>query len=505
MHSSQPEPILNFTHGALRLNETRASRNDPGTQSLPQVDMQTIFKTQSITKAFTTLGVFVVQCQSGNTNFNMNSRLADYLPSFRLPDIDWENGGSEITFDMLSTHSSGLPREGYSTNFSLSNPDSVGATSGSFLGRIWSQPTPDSITAYLAQRGLSWQPGQRPSYSNVGFALLGFAVASFASTSSASTISWTDWTTTHLLAPLNLTGSYIGAAPPSLRSRLSIPADAAGFDIAPGAGYDPAAGLCASTADLAAFLHHVLLKRTPALITPAQRNMWLTPRFLLGDGLQGVGQGWEIDYLPTAATGPLHEEIYGKTGDGSGSHASISVLPALGYGVVALESQSTDTNYTGASAYPSTLALTIHAALAPAFRQGFAQMLRERFEGTYGTGDSSAQLGIDATGNLRLYNMTWKGASALRLIDALSWMPGASSGPEYFDNDQGVVLHPSWAVGKEGVWHMAVDPGGVCDWESFTGYVDENDVALDEVRLIWENGDARLSYDALGANYTKTG
>lgn len=92
-------------------------------------------------------------------SFNLDTPVRLALPNFGLPETDWDNGGSEITLAMLGTHSSGLPREGYSTDLNLVNGLSKATLDN--IGADWTGVSPEGILNFLSTRNLMFAPGQR--------------------------------------------------------------------------------------------------------------------------------------------------------------------------------------------------------------------------------------------------------------------------------------------------------------------------------------------------------
>lgn len=97
----------------------------------------------------------------------LDTRARDALPEFDLAPTDWENGGSEITLSMLGTHSSGLPREGYATNFDFVSGQSK--ANAQTIGNEWTSTDPSEVIASVKEKPLLFAPGQRVAcqYSSV--------------------------------------------------------------------------------------------------------------------------------------------------------------------------------------------------------------------------------------------------------------------------------------------------------------------------------------------------
>jgi CubicO group peptidase (beta-lactamase class C family) len=117
VHASTPGTAFTFNNGKLKMNETDAdgTRDDP-------VTSDSIFRLMSVSKNIAMSSALVVsnlQNQTGHPRLGLDTHLRMVLPSFSLPERDWNDGGSEITLGMLASHTSGVPREIYSTGFNM--------------------------------------------------------------------------------------------------------------------------------------------------------------------------------------------------------------------------------------------------------------------------------------------------------------------------------------------------------------------------------------------------
>ena len=81
------------------------------------------------------------------------------LPSFALQPQDWADGGRDITLRMLASHTAGIPRESYSTNFDmllgLSNADVK------TIGASWAGQSAELRSEGIAKKGVMFKPGER--------------------------------------------------------------------------------------------------------------------------------------------------------------------------------------------------------------------------------------------------------------------------------------------------------------------------------------------------------
>lgn len=490
------------------------------------ITSDSIFRLASVSKnlaAFSALTMQNVSRAMAATDPNVQPLSLDapvrtVLPSFKLPEEDWLNGGSEITISMLGTHSSGLTREGYSTtNFNMVL--AKGRADAAYIGSEWASVTPDDVVQYLSGRNLMFAPGQRAAYSNAGFAVLGAAVASYRSSLMGTNESWAEYVQNDIFGPLGMSRSFFGPVAPALADQVAVPGVNNWVDLVVD-GYNPAGGMWSSASDLAAYLHQVWLSPTPQLITTTQRRQSLQPRISLPDGKQQVGFGWEIDITPS---GNKTYYVYGKSGDAAGNHAWIDVVPNLGYGLVVLSQESGEPNRT--RLYPSSVRDSVHEILIPAFEAAVDRLMAKRFAGNYtvaadsgliddevattdptagtdGSGPQSYALLEVQGGNLFLRALIVNGTDALEGIDRLGWKANATEGGRFFGvKGVGSGLNPSEAVGDaaelgEGVSIWRTIPAlDECDWFDFGGYTDQLGWPLSQVALVEKDwGGVELHY-----------
>lgn len=490
--------------------------------STDNITSDSVFRLASVSKnlaAFSALHLQNVSRAMSAANpavqpLSLDTRVREVLPSFSLPEEDWLNGGSEITLQMLGTHSSGLTREGYSTDFNMVT--ALGRASAAFIGAEWASVTPDEVVQYLSGRNLMFAPGQRAAYSNAGFAVLGAAVASYRSSLMGTNESWADYVQNDIFGPLGMDRSFFGPVSPDIAHSIGVPGVNNWADLVVD-GYNPAGGMWSSVSDLASYLHQVWLSPTPRLITTTQRRQSLQPRISLPDGKQQVGFGWEIDITSSANK---TYGVYGKSGDAAGSHAWVDVVPNLGYGLVVLSQESGAPNRTRIS--PTSVRDSVHEILIPAFEAALANAMGKRFAGNYTVAADSGLIDDEVAttntaagavqqsyalleaqgGSLFLRALLVNGTDALEGIDRLGWKANATSGSRFFSvPGVGSGLNPSEAVGDaaqlgEGVSIWRTIPElDECDWFDFGGYTDQNGWPLSQVALVEKDwGGVELHY-----------
>jgi hypothetical protein len=119
----------------------------------------------SVSKNIAMASALVVEHQRRNI-FNTSTLSLDtpvrlVLPQFRLPERDWNDGGSEITPRMLASHTSGLPRESFSTDFNVIL--NIGRANLATIGTGWAGATPEGVIEEVGKTNLMFAPGERPA------------------------------------------------------------------------------------------------------------------------------------------------------------------------------------------------------------------------------------------------------------------------------------------------------------------------------------------------------
>jgi len=96
---------------------------------------------------------------SSSSLLTIDTPVRQLLPSFGLPERDWNDGGSEITLRMLASHTAGIPRESYSTGFNMIL--STGKADSPTIGAAWAGETAQDVIDGIAMKNLMFAPGQR--------------------------------------------------------------------------------------------------------------------------------------------------------------------------------------------------------------------------------------------------------------------------------------------------------------------------------------------------------
>jgi hypothetical protein len=129
------------------------------------VTSDSIFRLMSISKNVAMASALVVENQlrrnssSSSSLLTIDTPVRRLLPSFALPEGDWNAGGSEITLRMLASHTAGIPRESFSTGFNMVL--STGRADASTIGAAWAGETAQDVIDGIATKNLMFAPGQR--------------------------------------------------------------------------------------------------------------------------------------------------------------------------------------------------------------------------------------------------------------------------------------------------------------------------------------------------------
>jgi CubicO group peptidase (beta-lactamase class C family) len=288
---------------------------------------------------------------------SLDGRVADACPTMPLLVIDpWEGGGgglssppspSNITWVHLSSHTGGLQRE--APFGSATNPNDTVA-----------------MLDAVARTLLIAPPGSRPSYSNLGFALLGHLLAECAVAEAAGVGAEAGTLPTYLPSlvdalisqPLGLQDTQFIVGPdvdPSLLSRMAAgylpggtPVPQAALDL--GWAY-PAGSAVSSARDLSVILRAILAAAegvgpNPLGLSPAAARRLLDVVWRSPDGSYLQGTPWEVRPrgLNTTAwpggdaslTGAAPFLVLSKGGNLPGYTALVSLVPELNVSVIAL-------------------------------------------------------------------------------------------------------------------------------------------------------------------------
>ncbi len=144
-------------------------------------DTSTIYRTGSISKSFT---AFLMMQVIQDGTIKLEDPVENYFPEIR--NLNGYSDSRKITFQQLASHTSGLIRE----------PDMENAAAGPI--EEWES----KILASIPNTSFQTEPGERYSYSNIGFGILGLAV------SRAAGESFLNMVEERIFQPLNMNNSF---------------------------------------------------------------------------------------------------------------------------------------------------------------------------------------------------------------------------------------------------------------------------------------------------------
>jgi len=334
--TSVPGAALSVAYrGATLLNTSAGVARKPAAQAAaaaaasapppaPPSTSETLWRIASVSKLFPALLLQLLADADGggarSGALRLDDAIADFAPAF-APVNPYD--ASRPTFAQLAAHTSGLQREA-----------PFGANS-----------TADALAALSAPEApLILPPGTRPSYSNLGFAVLGHVLAEFVAQPPASL---PELVAEQVLAPLGLASTGYDYGAPGVAGRLADGYDAAG-DAVPFADlgwWFPAGSMFASVDDLSRLATGVLAAAAAngsslpsgglALSAGAARG-FLQPRFRNRDGLSLVGAPWETRIVAaSAAAGAAGLQALCKGGNLPGYTALLALVPELELSVAA--------------------------------------------------------------------------------------------------------------------------------------------------------------------------
>jgi len=269
---------------------------------------QTLYAIGSVTKMFTAIALLGLRDQG---KLGLDDPVAEHLPWFnQLRNVQPEAG--PVTIRHLLTHSSGLPREAASLDW-------TGHTA----------PDLRQLIADLPAQALSWSPGSRWKYSNLGVSLAGAIIAT------VSGQPYEEYVAEHILGPLGMTATTYSPRPGAKvakgygRHRTHGPRET--LPVFRAGAYAPACGLWSNVEDLARLASWQFRLRASeereilraSTLRDMQRVHWLDPTWNLGLGLGFL--------LPRQPRGML-----GHGGHISGFCAGFTLLPADRIGIVVL-------------------------------------------------------------------------------------------------------------------------------------------------------------------------
>jgi len=288
--------------------------------------VESIYRIGSISKPVTAI---VLAQLADRGVLDLDDPVARYLPEAAAFD-DPPTGPEAVTFRRLATHTAGLIRE----------PRLQGAASGPIEG--WEAKVLESIPA----TGFLAEPGERVSYSNIGFGTLGLAV------SRAEGRSFLDQVVEGIFEPLGMhSSSFVvpahleGLLTTGYRNRPDGSLDAEGPAREHlGRGYKvPNGGVYSTVGDMARLIAAMSGRAGETILSEEMRREMLR-RQTPGDGASGYGLGWSIRERPDGGILASHG------GSVAGYTAHMVFDPETGIGVVLLRNYNSGATSLGGAA-----------------------------------------------------------------------------------------------------------------------------------------------------------
>jgi len=235
--------------------------------------VSTVYRIGSISKTFTAY-LMMLLVQDGA--IGLDESVAKYLPEIKQ--LKWKEGSdtSEITFRELASHTGGLARE----------PGLWDAAAGP-IGE-WE----NKVLSYIPTTDVTFSPGTKFSYSNIGYGILGLAL------SRAAHKPFMKMVENRIFKPLHMTSSFY-IIPAGYEDRVAVGYHRNGFAGKPdgevakaeyaGRGYKvPNGGIYTTTGDLARFI--MAQYSDSDRLAKKYREMMQTIQ-TPGDGKHGYGFG----------------------------------------------------------------------------------------------------------------------------------------------------------------------------------------------------------------------
>jgi CubicO group peptidase (beta-lactamase class C family) len=287
---------------------------------------QTLYRLSSISKLFTALAILQLRDQG---KLKLDDPVGEHLSWFHWRDPR----GRDITIRQLLTHTAGLPRD----------------PAGSF----WDDfrfPTRTDIRTDLLGVELTFAPGTRWKYSNLGYALLGEVVAA------RSGMPFEKYVEKQILGPLGMSRTSV--------TPVQGAQTAVGYGRRQGTrrqarpwsevkGLAPAAGVASSVEDLARFISWQLRGGAPLLKEGTLAEMYRVA-WLHDDWKSGQGLGFLVQRQGRAT-------VVGHWGWLAGFQTRIALCPAEKVGVIVLTNADDGT--------PDIFVEQVFALVVPALRR----------------------------------------------------------------------------------------------------------------------------------------
>lgn len=244
---------------------------------------------------------------------------------------------SNITFNQIASQQSGLQREA---------PFGVNTTDDALLA--------------VSKTILVQPPGGRPSYSNLGFAILGHVLGEKVAKSTFRELS-----KELIFDPLEMIDTGYDYTTPNVLNRLASGYDILGNKVpfADLGWVEPAGGAYSSLNDLTLLATELLsatnTRSSRLSISPAAARDFLSPVYYNRDGSTLFGRPWEIQVIPTSSTSNVL--AYSKGGNLNGYSTFFSVVPDVSISVTAAFNGDIDEFAFGLNVYAALISPLVEA------------------------------------------------------------------------------------------------------------------------------------------------
>lgn len=263
----------------------------------------TLTRIGSVTKVFPTLMAFQM---AERAVIQLDDPLSSIVPFY-------VGGGdaSQVTFRAMLGQVSGLQRE-------------------SPLGNTDPTITLRKVLESMKDMRLLYRSYQRPSYSNLAFALVGRSLEHLANAT------FENYCLANIFTPLQMSNTGFNCTP-DVVSRMAFGYGAKGPGARPGdiLTFTAPAGQAYSTLnDLGKLLQSLLNEDATDILPPRRKSELLRPMFLNPDLISGFGTPWEVQIFTVPSYGGV--VVPTKGGNLNGYSSLIALIPDLGFGFVSL-------------------------------------------------------------------------------------------------------------------------------------------------------------------------
>jgi len=183
--------------------------------------------------------------------------------------------------------------------------------------------TGELIYERLKIQGLIVPPNYRPSYSNLGFAILGRSLQNLLPNNQ----SYEEWVVENLLLPLEMDSSGFKITP-EVAARFALGSGNNPF-MTPLGWSSPAGGMYSNINDLVKFFRMLMMDQPGGLFDPLTLSEFMQPRYVFSDGQSAMGTPWEMRRIAN---------YWARTKDGNydGFSSNLAFVPELKLGVAFL-------------------------------------------------------------------------------------------------------------------------------------------------------------------------